>query len=655
MRRIALFLSLLTAATSAQQPSPPPPSFGSSVEVVAVDVTVVDPNGRPIPDLKPGDFTLKVDGKPRTVMSAEFVKMTGESEAAGPPPLPYFSSNERSAPGRLVLIAVNEASIPAGSGRDAIRSATRLLDRLQPTDRVGLLTLPGPDPRVEFTTDHQKVADVLPKLVGRAPMRLTHRITLSEALAYVEQDNGELWATAKARECGGGDGGSGGATRSSGAGTATCLIELETAAQEMATTYQQQSRQVNDTLSGLFEALKSAEGPKIVVLISGGFGQSDTGSRIGAIGPALRKLSAEASAARVSLYSVQVNVGTTIDASSNLSATDADTDQQLQSVGLDSLAYLTKGTVFRGDPDRAFDRIVREISGYYLLGFQPDANDRDGKPHDVDVKVTRAGATVRARRATPFPTSDDPKAEEQALVASLKLPVQAAAVPVRVASYALAGPTDDKIRVLISAEIGRGSAPQGVAVAYVLFDDKKRVVASAVQRARADAENASGALPFLASVVVPPGEYTLRLAARDHAGREGIVDHTVKAALTTASGLAWSDLLLARPPAPGKGVQPGLGLDNASGTLVAQLELAVPPEETAVSVGFEIARDATSPALRAIPARVVKASAPGRLAAQGAIPLAQLPPGDYVVRAVIARGGAPVGSAIHAFRVADAH
>src|SRR5947208_9801646 len=50
-----------------------------------------------------------------------------------------------------------------------------------------------------------------------------------------------------------------------------------------------------------------------------------------------------------------------------------------------------------------FERIVRDNSSYYVLGYytQPD---KGGKFHKVDVRVRRPGLTVRARRG--YVTSD---------------------------------------------------------------------------------------------------------------------------------------------------------------------------------------------------------------------------------------------------------
>jgi VWFA-related protein len=46
---------------------------------------------------------------------------------------------------------------------------------------------------------------------------------------------------------------------------------------------------------------------------------------------------------------------------------------------------------------RPFDRIVRENNAYYLIGYQPSNDERDGRRRKLEVRVKRPGLTVRAR------------------------------------------------------------------------------------------------------------------------------------------------------------------------------------------------------------------------------------------------------------------
>jgi hypothetical protein len=68
------------------------------------------------------------------------------------------------------------------------------------------------------------------------------------------------------------------------------------------------------------------------------------------------------------------------------------------SEGLEQVAAQTRGsmTTVMGDGAAAFDRLGRELSGYYLIGFEPTDADRTGKERRIKVEVRPRGLTVRA-------------------------------------------------------------------------------------------------------------------------------------------------------------------------------------------------------------------------------------------------------------------
>ena len=86
MTRLAAALSL--ALTLLAQTRPDQQVFRSGVDVTTIDVTVLARNGDPVRDLKAEDFTVSVDGKPRTIVSAQFVGFSEalSTNAAAPPP-----------------------------------------------------------------------------------------------------------------------------------------------------------------------------------------------------------------------------------------------------------------------------------------------------------------------------------------------------------------------------------------------------------------------------------------------------------------------------------------------------------------------------------------------------------------------------------------
>jgi VWFA-related protein len=69
----------------------------------------------------------------------------------------------------------------------------------------------------------------------------------------------------------------------------------------------------------------------------------------------------------------------------------------------DSLRSVAEGTggfaaVNHNDLNDTFARIIQENSSYYVLGYYPGGDKRDGRFRNVDVRVTRPGLTVRARK-----------------------------------------------------------------------------------------------------------------------------------------------------------------------------------------------------------------------------------------------------------------
>src|SRR5437879_10526937 len=91
---LALLLALVVQPAGAQRQQTP--RFRTSVEVTSIDVTVVDGQGHPIPNLQPEDFTVRVDGTPRRVVSAEWVQLSTKDQPVKPAAAAPegFSSNE---------------------------------------------------------------------------------------------------------------------------------------------------------------------------------------------------------------------------------------------------------------------------------------------------------------------------------------------------------------------------------------------------------------------------------------------------------------------------------------------------------------------------------------------------------------------------------
>ena len=617
------------------EPAQPTPEFTVGVDVVAVDVNVVDDRGNPYRGLAPEDFTVTVDGKPRRLVTVEYVDLSPEArkERVRPPAdkeLEY-STNEGFVSGRLVVVVVDRNNIRTGEGRQAMASLTKLLDALDPNDRVAVMGIPGPSPNVDFTTDHDKALKAAMSMPGRARF-YSPRLGLAEAHAVVERDAMRRQEVLD-RECQG----------LSGPELLICIRGVEMESHELISEYRQQSQASINALRDLLRGLKAVEGPKTMVLVAEGLGTDDP--RRGNVSD-VRDIATAASASGTSIYILQLEPSPVDVTQARIVMSEAE-DRRVHRDGLETLAGMSRGTVFRvaTGAEYAFERIGRELSGYYLLGFEPEEGDRDGKGHGLKVQVARRNVSVRIRDRIVIPLPDSGRADEEALSASLHSPFLATDLVVRVASYAMPDGAAKKVRVLTSTEVG--DARGGVTVGFVLEDKKGKVVGSGVQRAAASPRDV---VTIASAVVVDPGVYTLRLAARDRTGRRGSVVHTVKAALVSASGLELSDLMLGGL-SPDVGFRPSARSLADNGRLTAHLEIQGKESDRVqrAGVSFEVSEVEGGPALLSVPMPSVGDA--GQRAAQVTLGLSILPPGNYVARATVSLDGKKVAGLSRPFRL----
>jgi VWFA-related protein len=635
VHKAALVLAVLVVGVvpaRSQEKTGEAPVFEAGVELVAIDVSVVDGDGRPVQGLGPEDFEVRVDGRPRRVVSVEFRDRDVSPLPATPRPS-HYSTNEDDQRGRLILLLVDRGSISRGGERNVLLAADRFLDTLGPGDLVALAVVPNPGPAVEFTPRLDEVRRALKGVVGQAD-RGGYRVSLADAVGYLRDGDRIRWDELLDRECG----------RIGDANQRLmCQQGLEAEASQVMLAYRERSSTSLKGLSAVLGALVGIEGPKTVILVSEGLG-SETADQI-------RELAAVAARARVSLFVVLVDSGSP-DASRRPSDVASQADRDTETMGLDDLAVLARGTVVRatGTGEGAFERIAREMTGFYLLGVEPDPGDRDGRDHRVRVQVARPRTTVRAPGLLNIPTRA-PGVESQ-LAALLGSPLVERDLAVRVTTYALHPAQGRGVRLVIATEIGRAKRP--VSVAFALVDSAGRVVAS---RGYHDVTDGTAEwVRLTADAVVEPGAYELRVAAIDAAARRGSVRHLAKAVLVSAGGLEISDLVLA-PRARDATVQPAVDLEAKGGALSALVEVSGPdPERLAqASVFLEVADAPDGPALVRVPALLQQqAGSPRSGLAQVSLGGGLLPPGDYFARASIMVEGKPVAASTRPFRIVPA-
>ena len=195
--------------------------------------------------------------------------------------------------------------------------------------------------------------------------------------------------------------------------------------------------------------------------------------------------------------------------------------------------------------DGAFERIVRENSAYYVLGFQSTNERRDGRYRRIRVRVNRPGVQVRARDGYLAPTNRSRRPERPRLVAdvnpvisdALASPLGVTALPMRIFTAPYKGEGRNAV-VAVAVEIGPvgielpekdGTFTGQLEVVHTataangrLFPGERHSVNLALRPETYDQVRKHG-FSVLLQPQLPPGRYQVRVAAGFSGGRTGSV------------------------------------------------------------------------------------------------------------------------------------
>ena len=600
--------------------------FRSGVDVVTADVTVVNGDGKPIAGLGADDFTVKVDGSTRRVIWAEFVPHTVTPLAAHSSS-EHFSTNEQTAQGRVVLVAVDQTHIRRVEGLAGLRAAAQFIDALEPIDKVAAATL-NETAGIQFTTDHASVKRHLQGLAGTAAATPVHyNIGLTEAISIADGSRTRLDQVVL-RECGEPIARVESTARVAAAnGTRDpCPIEIEQEARGVVQQARTDARVSINALARLIGRLAEIPGPKTLVLLSEGLVAEPQLFDLSSVGAA-------AQAARVTLYVLQLDAPVFDAADTTISPT-MQADLRARADGLARLADTARGALFPlvGSDPYPFKRILTELSGYYLVAFETGEKDRDGRAHHIDVRSRVSGATLRARPTFTIPAAPAP-IDESDLVRLLRSSTIATELPLRAAAYTFREPQGERLRVIVSAETDTGAPARQITVAFAVVDSAGLVAASGTGRT----EQGRYANP----VSLPPGRYQLKVAAIDDSGRQASVARAFSAVLGGSGDIRVSDLMLAGPSAPNAPLRPAV-LRAAGDRIVAYLEAyaSLLWNGAASHVKFEIV-DSSGAAIGPSVMVVPHGSGGGRWTMTSELPIGSLPAGSYDVVATLALVGMP--------------
>jgi VWFA-related protein len=376
-----------------------PPTFRSAVDVIAVDVQVVDKDGRPVLGLTPDKFEVTIEGRRRRVVSADLVdysRTAADAETSARPTLTTAMTQ-----GRVILIAIDCLSISSGVAQSAIVAAKNLISHLPADDFVGLFVYPV-GPQLAPTTNHAAVAHAVESLIPQldAPMSTFH-LNASDIIDLSTLTGGGS-AEGEALDL---------VTQLCG-GDPNCAQRLRDEVLGLVIYYEGEGYASLEMFRTWLKSLVLVPGAKTVVLISGGLIAADIpGARpnLNELGIAVGKSAAQSN---VRVYTMFLDQGwreqmAAETRNGRLRMEYVERESTIRERWLDEFSGGAGGSLLKvlaGNGEAAVDRILSETSAYYLLGVQPDEADRDGRAHSINVKVSQRSVTVRGRTWVMIPS-----------------------------------------------------------------------------------------------------------------------------------------------------------------------------------------------------------------------------------------------------------
>jgi VWFA-related protein len=418
----ALLIALVGSAPAARQaqapPAPPPPSAGEApaqeperaqqppirtgINFVRVDAIVTDGKGNPVLDLKPEEFQVSEDNKPQKIETFSVVKIDADAQIDAAPPTQIRSmSDERTEAARpdvrLFVLLLDDYHVRRGNDMSVRKPLIEFVqNQLAPADMVAIMYPLTPVADLHFTRDRVGLISAIEHFEGRK-FDYTPRNQFEEKYAYypaatVERVRNDVTMGAL----------KGAAVRlgSLREGRKSIIFVSEGFTSTL-------PPQLNDPIAAM---------PRLGNRARGNPGVQGPGDTIEFFNQAdmlsdMRDVFDTANRQNTSIYAVDPRGLAAFEYGVD-EAVGLQSDTKGLNQTLDSLRILADNTdgraiVNRNDLAVGMKQIIRDASGYYLIGYTSTQAPTDGKFHEIKVRVTRRGLDVRARKGYYAYTVDD--------------------------------------------------------------------------------------------------------------------------------------------------------------------------------------------------------------------------------------------------------
>ena len=514
-----LLLTQLLPLSVAQETAQAPYTIKARSEVVLVNVTVRDKQGKLVRDLAPGDFTVLEDGKQQRIASFDVentdlapplevpqAAVLKQGHPAAPTPAPQEPGRPAELRNRRLIILLFDLSAMQPEEIDrAVKAAGNYLDKqMQPADLVAITSL-GTSLQVnqDFTGD---------------------RALLHKAIEQLSGISGEGFAE-----------GSTGTTEGT-PDTAQAFTPDDTEYNIFNTDRRLQA------LRGLASMLRGLQQKKSVIYFSSGMNRTGVENQ-----SQLRAAINEAVRANVALYTMdlrgleamtpggeaeQASLRGVAPYSGQATLNQYNSNFATQET-LTTLAADTGGRALLDTNEfgQVFTRVQQDTSMYYVLGYHSSNPERDGRFRKITVRVSRSDLKLEYRRGYYAPadfkhaSSDDRERQLDEELAS-DLPSTDLPVYLSAAYFRL---EEEKYFVAISVVVPGNAIPfvrssdkdkATLDVIGVALDEQKRPMAQLRDMVKLAVEGGREVrrknVQYDSGFVLPPGKYHLKFVLREN-------------------------------------------------------------------------------------------------------------------------------------------
>jgi len=560
-----LFAAIVFSQTKPEQ-KPEPAGEAQDVikfetSLVQTDVMVFDKAGRPVTDLRPEQFQLKINNTPREISFFEAVRsggFSGQSDTnAGQPNAAQPGAPKSDAQRRAIIFFVDDLHLAPDSLARTRKALFEYIDRgIADTD---LVAITSPSGQVGFLQQFTANKDALRSAVARLNYRTNTKLDMdkppmSEYIAMKIREGDEQALIYYIQEiqkqnC----------IRTRGG--VICSVTPQGARQmaknranEIVVEAAPTAADTLRLLEGLMRTAAQLPGRKLVFVISDGFYLTDT--KTGSIDK-IKRVTDAAGRAGVVIYTLDARgiVSDSIDIVNNkpidskgmlvgASMGEISASQD----GLNALAADTGGQALLNTNlpmHQWVQKVLDETSNYYLLAWKPDNEEQKrGKFKHIDVSIVgRPDLKVRLRTsyfksaALPLLTTkkksdkDPAKARDDDMRIVIDTPVSQREIPTEVdlrfvqmpgfGTRVVATISIDDAALTFEPTDGKSSAD--VDIGGILYDDKGKPIDSFVGRLRIFPKSSIAAGSgkrekrsiYRFSTLVPGGLYQVRVGIRD--------------------------------------------------------------------------------------------------------------------------------------------